>query len=323
MGLSQLSNKGILGYFYARLESFMNASWASLIAGDAPPSDQETESYKFTGQVPPMSVKAGAVKLSKLNVQGLTLTNVKYQTGLRIEEDERRRDKTGQIQRRIDELAVRAGPEHWEKLLSALIDAGTGAVGYDNEYFFDSDHSDKGAAYTTSQSNLVTSDIDAIGAPSTTLGTTTVPSDIVMALSIVGAIAKMRAFKDDQGEPTNSQMQEIIAMFPATPIGAAGLLACNLDRLGSGYDNPVKGAGLKVTGVINPRLTWTDAFALFRKDYLGFPALIRQEEYAPRAAMLAEGSDFWFNEDAVAMKVQASRNVGYGNWRNAIRIQLV
>jgi hypothetical protein len=58
---------------------------------------------------------------------------------------------------------------------------------------------------------------------------------------------------------------------------------------------------------INPRLTWTDKFALFRTDGNVKP-FIRQEEGGIKISAIAEGSELEFNERMHRYGVSALRD---------------
>ena len=67
---------------------------------------------------------------------------------------------------------------------------------------------------------------------------------------------------------------------------------------------------------INPRLTWTTKFALFRADG-GVSPFIRQEEESLQISALAEGSEEEFKNDRHLYGIKAMRNVGFGYWQKA------
>src|ERR1051325_2608810 len=71
----------------------------------------------------------------------LTIVNKTWESTIRIDADEQRRDKTGQIMVRVNELARRVAT-HPNKLLSTLISSGASSACYDGQYFFDTDHSE-------------------------------------------------------------------------------------------------------------------------------------------------------------------------------------
>ena len=86
--------------------------------------------------------------------------------------------------------------------------------------------------------------------------------------------------------------------------------------------NPNLIAGLTVDVFMNPRLTWTDTFAVCRTDS-PIKAFIRQTEQEVELKAKAEGSEFEFDNDAWQFGIDAWRGVGYGYWQRACQVQLV
>ena len=86
--------------------------------------------------------------------------------------------------------------------------------------------------------------------------------------------------------------------------------------------NPNLIAGLKVDVQMNPGLTWTDSFAVFRTDS-PIKGLIVQTEQEVELKVKGEGSEFEFDNDAWQFGIDAWRNVGYGYWQRACYVTLV
>ncbi len=86
--------------------------------------------------------------------------------------------------------------------------------------------------------------------------------------------------------------------------------------------NPKLVAGLKVRVQMNPRLTWTDKFGVFRTDS-PIKAFIRQSEGGPELKAKAEGSEFEFDNDAWQFGIDAWRSVGYGYWQRACLVTMI
>jgi phage major head subunit gpT-like protein len=71
----------------------------------------------------------------------------------------------------------------------------------------------------------------------------------------------------------------------------------------------------------NPRLTWTDKFAVFRTDS-PIKGLIRQSEMDVELKAKAEGSEFEFDNDAWQFGIDSWRNVGYGYWQRGCLVTM-
>lgn len=310
MGAATLGSRAIIGRFYQALEQDAGVGWVDPISMLFQ-SDQASETYAWLGQSPAMREWIGGRNAKGFRENGITIANKKYEATLEIPLDWMRRDKTGQIQVRIDEMAQRANA-HWAKLSTALIIAGESATGYDGQFFFDTDHSEGDSG---TQDNDITVDIT----------TTTAPTAAEMETAILKATQQIIGFKDDQGEPMNEAARRFVVMVP-TPFMAAAAAALNNPIITTGstsFTNTlVNLGGFSYQLAINPRLTWTTKFALFRADG-GASALIRQEEEPLQISALAEGSEEEFKHDRHLYGIKAMRNVGYGYWQKACLVTFI
>lgn len=304
MAATSLGSRAIIGRFYQALEQDAGVGWVDQISMLFQ-SDQASETYPWLGQSPTMREWIGGRNAKGLRENGITIANKKYEATLEIPVDWMRRDKTGQIQVRIDEMAQRTNA-HWAKLLTVLIEAGESTNCYDGQYFFDTDHSEGDSG---SQSNDISVDIT----------TTTAPTAAEMETAILTATQKIMGFKDDQGEPMNEAARRFVVMVPP-PFMAATAAALNNPIITTGptsFTNTlVNLGGFSYQLAINPRLSWTTKFALFRADG-GASAIIRQEEEALQISALAEGSEEEFKHDRHLYGIKSMRNVGYGYWQKA------
>lgn len=309
-----LSSRAIIGTFYNRLSLLTSASWVGQVSMLFN-SDQESETYKWLGMTPAMREWIGGRHAKGLRENGITIVNKPFEATLEIPVDWMRRDKTGQIQVRVDEMAQRA-VTHWQSLLSTLIINASASVCYDGQYFFDTDHSEGASG---SQSNSITVDISAV--PATLHGTTTDPSAEEIRAMVFAAVTKILDFKDDQGEPMNEMSRRFLVMVPTAWFTNAAVA----------LKNPIVGGDTNAFGAldgytfdlaVNARLTWTDKLAVFSTDGTT-KALIRQEEEDVQMDAVAEGSELEFNERLHRYGIYASRNVGLGYWQKACLVQAV
>lgn len=312
MSAGVLGSRAIIGKFYNKLEAYLGAGWIDLISVLFD-SDQESETYKWLGMVPAMREWLGGRQAKGFRDNGLTITNKTWESTLEIMVDWIRRDKTRQIDIRIAELAERAA-EHWAKLLSTLISNGTGSTSglcYDGQYFFDSDHSEGDSG---TQLNLLTSSQVA----ALDVATATAPTASEAVKAILGVIAYMLNYKDDQGEPMNASAKNFLVM--TSPLLWPYLApAVHTNQITSGETNVIKSLeadGFKISLACNPRLTYTTQFVTFRTDAPA-KALIRQEEEGVKMEALAEGSEHEFKHNKHLYGVKAIHNVGYGYWQYA------
>jgi phage major head subunit gpT-like protein len=317
MSVAELSSRAIVGMYYEALDAATAAGWGDLIA-NLFTSDQDSETYKWLGMSPMLREWVGGRNAKGFLVNGITIENKHYEATLELAVKDIRRDKTGQIQIRVGELADRA-VEHWADLLSTLLLNGGSTICYDGQYFFDTDHVE-GASGT--QSNALTFTISTdVPVPSDYKGSTTSPGPDVMAAAIRKAIQQILGFKDDQGQPMNANAKSFVVMVPIGLMGDA-LDAVNAMVGTQGKTNPIKtlqDQGFSIQVAVNPRLTWTNKFAVLRTDGRVKP-LIRQQETPPMMKAKAEGSEYEFDNDAWQFGVDTWRNVGYGLWQHACQV---
>jgi len=314
MSAKGLSSRAIIGAFYARLAQGAGG-WAeplSMYVG----SDQESETYKWLGMSPVMREWVGGRQAKGFRENGITIANKPFEATLEVLVDELRRDKTGQILVRVNEMADRANA-HWLRLLSALILNGGASVCYDGQYFFDTDHSegDSGA-----QSNAISVDISAL--PVSSHGSIAAPSVGELNLAIMQAVQTIMSFKDDQGEPMNETAADFLVMVP-TSLWMAAASALKSPVIDGGDTNVITSMdGFRINLRQNPRLnSWTSKFAVFRADGNVKP-FIRQEEVPVQVSAIAEGSELEFKERKHQYGIYASGNAGYGYWQHAVQVEL-
>lgn len=304
MSAASLSSRAIIGEFYNTLEQNTGALWVpgtSMLVQ----SNQESETYKWLGMAPAMREWVGGRLAKGFRDNGITITNKTFEATLEVLLDELRRDKTGQVMVRVRELAERTNA-HWAKLLSTLIIAGEAATCYDGQYFFDTAHAEGDSG---TQSNDI----------SYNAGTTTAPTASEMESAILENVQKLLSFKDDQGEPMNEEARSFLVMVPVPFMAAAAAALKNpviTDSVGSRTNTITSLGGFSFELAVNPRLTWTEKFAVFRTDGQT-KAFIRQEEEGVTVSAIAEGSELEFKENKHLYGVKAIRNVGYGYWQHA------
>lgn len=312
-----LSSRAIIGKFYRRLEEVLGGSWAAKL-GMPMPSDQESETYNFLGAVPRMRKWGSGRLVEDLRSDGITLTNELFEATIRIDVDDLRRDKTGQINARINELAKACGL-HWEEYLTPFIEDGTGSthgLGYDGQYFFDTDHSEGSSG--TQKNVLTNAEVAQLD-----VGAATAPTEAEMAKAILGCIGWMLQLKDDRGRPINGGAHSWMVMLGNANIYGPAMAACMEMQLeaGSGAVQPnvLRRAGFSLECMLNPWMTassWTDKFLLFRLDGDTKPFILQEEE-GLKVDAIAEGSEMEINERKHQYGATAWRQAGYGQWQHA------
>lgn len=310
MSAASLSSRAIIGEYYATLEQNVGAQYLpgiSMLFN----SDQESETYKWLGMAPAMREWVGGRQAKGFRDNGITIVNKTFEATMEVLVDEIRRDKTGQVMARVRDLATRTNA-HWAKLISALIVSAESSICYDGQFFFDTDHLEGDSG---TQSNDIT--FDAL--------VPTAPTAAEMESAILKAVEKIISFKDDQGEPMNEEAASFLIMVPVslmTPAAAALKNPVIQDGSGARTNTLTNIGGFSFDLAVNPRLTWTDRFAIFRTDG-NTKSFIRQEEEGVTVSAIAEGSELEFKENKHHYGVKAIRNVGYGYWQHALLTTMI
>jgi phage major head subunit gpT-like protein len=274
-------------------------------------SDKDSEKYVWLGTAPMLREWIGGRQPKTLREINYTVPNKEFEATLEIPTDWIRRDKTGLIMMRVNQL-IESARNHDAELLSTLINAADSALCYDGQYFFDTDHSEGSSG---SQSNSISVDIT----------TTTAPTPAEFETAILNATTALLGFKDDQGRPTNASAKRFTIMVPVPFMKAASTaLGSNIivDG-GAARNNQIMSVGM-VNGfsyelVVNPRLTWTTKFAMFRKDAILSP-FVKQIEVDTTVSALAEGSEEEFKNKRHLYGVNRSMNFGCGDWKGSTMV---
>lgn len=318
MDVSGLSSRAIIGAYYKGLTD-TDISWVSKISNFFD-SNQPSETYKYLGQSPAMRQWLGGRGAKGLGVNGTTISNTLYEASIEIDGEDWRRDKTGQTLVRVSDLGKRT-VTHWASLLSTLILNGPSTACYDGKNFFATNHVE--GDNQTSQSNLKTVTISTLPVATAAQGTTTAPGIQTMQLAILQGLQAIYGFLDDRSEPMNEDAMEFVVMVPAS-FWYAAQGACNIPFVDYGQSNMIpqlKSQHFSITPVVNPRLTWTDRFAIIRTDADVKP-FIRQDEYSPMLALLDETSEYYAQNHKLLFGVNVSRGTGYGYWQQACEVIL-
>ena len=285
-------------------------------------SDSETEDYRWLGTSPMMSEWKGEALGQQLPNYAAFLRNKEYEATLQIQKADIRRDKTGQIRTRIAGLGNKAG-RHWDDLVQTLIANSETAGGandgdlkdisgraFDNQAFFDTDHSYTGSNYTSNQSNDLSSGVWDVA-------TATAPTPDEMAKCILEAVGTIHSFRDDQGDPINGGVRRFTVVAGTVQIQAAALQAIGLENLTSGASNPLRGLdgkGITFDVVLEPRLSAkTTKLYVFGSGGDINPFILQDE-----VPVTVEEEDPGITKKYIYAMASASRAAGYGLWQKAV-----
>jgi phage major head subunit gpT-like protein len=314
MGASSLSSRAIIGRFFQRLEAERELTWFHRIAQHFD-SDQASEKYPLLGGSPIFREWVGGRLAKGFREQYIEIANRHFEATLEVQVSDLRRDKTGQLDVRIDELAKRAA-RHPEALIAGLINSGHTATCYDGKNFFDAAHEEGESGV---QSNDLSIDTALLNVPIAEIGSPTQPSARTLVAVAQRVFAHFASLKDDRGEPAHENARQFLVMTP-TPMSFSfnGLAVKDWpDR----EPNVLHYIDQKFEFRHNPRLGFTNQLVVFRTDDTVKP-FIHQVETGVALKARAEGSEFAFANDAHQYGVDQWHNMGYGYWQDACRVTL-
>lgn len=317
-----LSSPAIVGKFYEELQNEWEQSWASKL-GWYNTSNMESETYKWLSDVPKFREWIGGRAATKLKTNSYSITNKTWEQTLEFSVEDLRRDKTGQVDVRIGELA-RAGAAYWEDLITSLINAGSAAGGecYDGQYFFDTDHpvSESTVSSTTAKNTLTASEIGVLN-----ISSATAPTPDEAAKCIMNIIGYFHTYTGDQGHLLNANARQFTLMVSTPDLWGPIMTALSEATLTSGASNPLlglKSRGYSIDCILNPNLaTATSLIYAFRTDAKLKPFIL-QEELGTEVKVIGAGSELEFNSNVHQFGTKRIGNAGYGLWQYASKSTL-
>ena len=315
-----LSSPAIIGSFYEQLDAEWAKSWASGL-GWLNPSNQETETYNWLSDVPKFRQWIGGRAANQLKTRTYSIINKTWEQTLQFNVEDIRRDKTGQVDVRIGELA-QAGAAFWEDLVSTLILNGGATNCYDSQYSFDTDHP---VQESTTSSTTATNAITASQVSALNISTATAPTPDEAAKAIQGIVGYFHTYKGDQGHKLNANARNFTLMVGTIDLWAPIMTALSQTNLTSGASNPISGlksAGYNLNCILNPDLSakTTEIYA-FRTDAKLKPFIL-QEELATEVKVIGAGSELEFQSNVHQFGTKRIGNAGYGLWQYAIQATL-
>lgn len=293
---SSFSLRNIEGSYFWSLEETQAASWVPLIS-DMFTTDQPYEIYKWLGSAPSMSTWRGERVRSGLGDYELSVISDKFDSTLAFDVDDVRRDKTGQIVRRVSEMGQKAATLP-QRLFTTLLEAN--GTSYDGAAFFADAHN------TGTVDNNLTYNA----------ATAAAPTSAEMSSAILEAIQGMYGFLDDTGDPCNEFATNFMVMVP-TNMWQPLVAALKDVFTSAGVSNTLQsaaGMGLTITPVVNPRLASTTQMYTFRTDAPVKMGIWQEESLPGGEAFKTLGIDsdnaFWREEVAFGAKRIAQAALG-------------
>lgn len=207
------------------------------------PSTNLAEIHQWLGRVAAMKEWLDEKQSEQLRGFDFTVKNKDWENTIEVDRNHIEDDQLGLYRPRIQDLGMRA-KQHPDSLLSLRRRAGDTTLGYDGQFFYDTDHAE---GKSGSQSNKLT-------------GTGTTAAQV--RTDHFSAKAAFRKFKDDQGEPFITEMGglQLVATIPP-----------DLEAVFDELNNPAPGSTVPRTIIpfeVDPRLTDVNDYYY---DFVGAP----------------------------------------------------
>lgn len=286
--------------FWQAYNSFPDP-FAGLYASFDSNADQETYP-QLTAPPSPREMAGGRQKKSLAEIS-YTIKNKKWESSVPISYELYRHGKADVVASMMGQLGAKARAYPSYLMTTLLVNGATG-LGYDGQYFFDSDHVDPGALYSTNQDNDLTANID----------TPAAPGDANWATAIKAAYTSLLGFKDGAGDPVwGGPNPKFVVMVGPTHLTQARRTEV-VAALASGEGNDLQGT---YTTVLNPWITGTDTIYVFNPAIVQKPFILQTAD--PVTLEDDMDGDNWFNNKEITFGSFAYYNAGYGDWRGVVR----
>lgn len=268
------------------------------------PSTQSVDTYARLGAAPMPQQWTGDKEAKVANEYIYAVANLPYEGTVKIDKSLIKFQQWDEVANLVGNLGSKAR-DHKTKLLSTILATGISTVGDDGQFFFDTDHADPGAAYTTAQDNDRTS----------VAATGTQPTDLEMAAALRTDFAALWGFKDDRGDPAVPQDMDAanyILMVPPVYLSVA-LQVQTATSLTGPIGNDMMG---RFTTRVNPFLTAADQMFLIYAGSNHKPFIIQEAG----GLMLEDDTsgDAFFRSGNVSYSASWWGAVTYGQWRVAV-----
>lgn len=309
-GLSVMGYRNVQGRYFVGYERGAS-DWARRIS-EQTTSDQPTESYRFIGGVASPTKFEGERKRNSLTDYGVQVMAEKYELTVDADIDDVRRDKTGQVLRRIGEMGSKMASLD-ERLLSTLLEST--ATCYDGVALWSGSH--KVGKTGATQSN----DVTASG-----LVTPDAPDAAGMVKAILAGVKQLIGMLDDRGDPMNQNAKRFVLVTPLKYWDATVAALQNV-YTSAGVSNTLLNAGISIAPFTNVRLSGAASAAgrriyLFREDADVLP-FITQDEAIPDGFKSQDAySEGGFWQDRLAWGAKRITAVAPGRFELAVRVNL-
>lgn len=282
-------------------------------------STAASERYNAVSRAPVPARLLGSRRVKAMTAKPIDIANDEFASAIDIRDRDLRRDQSGELRRRMTDLAARYAAHPWRQI-SDLIKNGavSGNNSYDGTTFFSTGHvfGDSG-----SQKNVLTS--SEVASLDVTTANAPTPEEAVTA--VLDSIGYGMGFVDDEGEPVLENARNWLVMCHFNLWGSL-TAASKSNNLSGGETNTLTALsadGFNLSVVPNVRLytpgTASAVMYLFNLDGIGDKPFIFQEEVPPEVDMKDEDSDYFKDTRSYQVGVYASNGTGYGEPLRALK----
>ena len=259
-------------------------------------SDSSSEDYGWLGQAPSLSEWVDERKIKALNNFKYSIPNKSYEGTIGVNRDAIKDDRMGAVKVRINDLAAKARV-HSKKLFIELLKNGTTDLCYDGLPFFSASHVE---GKSGTQTNLY---------PGTGTSLAQIQADVE------GAVAQMKALKDDVGEPFD---ESEVVLGVVIPLGLeAAFNKLNTLEMINNTTNSMKG---KIRSIVtSARLTDVNDYYIMNIGP-GVKPIVKQNRQPPEFQSLEGDSDAGFMRKTWHYGIDYRVGWGYGLWQKAVKV---
>lgn len=252
------------------------------------PSTMRKEQYKWLASLPIMREWLNDAQFEQFEAFTWEILNKTWQTGIEVDREDIEDDALGLILPLVATMGEEAR-RHQRQLIVDLIANGDTALGYDGQFYFDTDHTDSGAAI---QSNKITG--------------------VLNSANFNALRTAMRRFKDAKGRLMGMKLTHLVVP-PELENTARTILEA--ERLASGASNVDKGLAQLL---VLPELTNAIKFYGFDLSRPLKPFLFQMRRPVDFAAQDNPTDEKVFSQKKFRYKADGRYNAGYALWQLAI-----
>lgn len=258
-------------------------------------SEALSVNHNWLGRPPAMKEWIDSKALESLSGNEYILAVKEWESTIEVFRPHIEADQLGLYRPRIMELGQRA-KQHPDALVTAVRVAGASALCYDGQFFYDTDHAEGKSGV---QSNKLSQ-------------TGVTLANIITDFNL--AVAALRGFKDDKGEPFNGDDLKLrVECGPALEAQFRDLL--NAKIISNTENTLVGAAALKVNNRLTGNTWWLDEIGGMVK-----PFIYQVRKQASFVDLIDATNEMVFMRQKYAFSAEASYNAGYGLWQKSVQI---